>query len=408
MSTRRLLAAFLLLAPAAGCADRDTPTPTEPTAAAMSAATPEQAEAARLERHASRLAKALGDPAFRRYLQARLDASRVAEHKLHLQRLLKEDNGRALAAIARAGREDATAVAADAEAGLAAELYFPVPGHRERWAGGPDVLVATALRDHEAPVAFDSDGRRRVLSTDAPPDVPVLALVPAEADFDRLSGAAEAICTVDCGGTGGGGTPVPALRLTRAWFNGDYEGWLKGNPEFELHIMGPTSVADTINLLSYQCVGEHAPSGYTWDMNSTNWTGSAQVFSIAQMDAFQQKYPGKAYLVFALEDDDGACQIRTDEDRAAAMLRALSQAYKDYKAIKDIKIVTPDGVVRILKAAQSGSDLLNAIYNFIKTNDDIIGFAVADSVAGRSSSIGHWVVLDKNLNANGWLNLVVK
>ncbi|HET9294467.1 MAG TPA: hypothetical protein VFO06_09250 [Gemmatimonadales bacterium] len=407
MSTRRLLAAFLLLAPAAGCADRNTPTPTEPTAAAASASTPEQAETARLERQARRLARALGDPAFRRDLQSRLDASRVAEHKLHFQRLLKEDNGRVLAAIARAAGEDEAAVTGDASSGLASELYFPVPGHRERWAGGPNVLVATALRDHEAPVAFDTEGRRRVLSAATPPDLPVLALVPAETDFERLEGATEAICTVDCGG-GGGGTPTPALRLTRAWFNGDYEGWLKGNPEFELHIMGPTSAADTINLLSYQCVGEHAPSGYTWDMNSSNWSGSAQVFTVAQMDAFQQQYPGKAYLVFALEDDDGACAIRTDEDRAATMLSALSQAFKDFKAIKDTKVVTPDGVVRVIKAAQSGSDLLNAIYNFIKSNDDIIGFAVADSVAGRSSSIGHWVVLDKNLNANGWLNLEVK
>lgn len=408
MSTRRLLAAFLLLAPAAGCADRDTPTPTEPTTNARAAATPEQAEGARLERQAQRLAKALGEPAFRRYLQARLDASRVAEHKLHFQRFLKEEAGRAVAAMARAAREEAADVAADAEGGLTAEIYFPVPGDRERWAGSPNVLVATALRDHEAPVAFDTDGRRRVLSADTPPNVPVLALVPAEAAFDGPDVPGETICIADCGGTGGGGTGLPALRLTRAWFNGDYEGWLKGNPEFELHVMGPTSQADTTNLLSYQCVGEHAPSGFTWDMNSTSWSGSAQVFSIAQMDAFQQTYPGKAYLVFALEDDDGACQIRTDEDRAAAMLSALSQAYKDYKAIKDIKVVTPDGIVRILKAAQSGSDLLNAIYNFIKTNDDIIGFAVADSVAGRSSSIGHWVVLDKNLNANGWLNLEVK
>jgi hypothetical protein len=407
MSTRRLLAAFLLLAPAAGCADRSTPTPTEPTAAAPSASTPEQAETARLERQARRLARALGDPVFRRDLQGRLDASRVAEHKLHFQRLLKEDNGRILAAMSRATGEDESAVAADASSGLATELYFPVPGHRERWGGGPNVLVATALRDHEAPVAFDTEGRRRVLSAEAPPEVPVLGLVPAETDFDRLDGVTEVICFEDCGGTGGG-TPLPALRLTRAWFNGDYEGWLKGNPEFELHVMGPTSPSDTINLLSYQCVGEHAPSGYTWDMNSSNWSGSAQVFTVAQMDAFQQTYPGKAYLVFALEDDDGACQIRTDEDRAATMLRALSQAYKDYKAIKDIKVMTPDGIVRTLKAAQSGSDLLNAVYNFIKTNDDIIGFAVADSVAGRMSSIGHWVVLDKNLNANGWLNLEVK
>ena len=36
----------------------------------------------------------------------------------------------------------------------------------------------------EAPVAFSPQGERLVLDRDTPPDIPVLALVPAETDFD--------------------------------------------------------------------------------------------------------------------------------------------------------------------------------------------------------------------------------
>ena len=64
------------------------------------------------------------------------------------------------------------------------EMYFPVAAHRAAWTGDENVLVATAERDGDAPVAFDLAGRRIVLSPDSPPSTPVLAVEPAELDFD--------------------------------------------------------------------------------------------------------------------------------------------------------------------------------------------------------------------------------
>ena len=66
---------------------------------------------------------------------------------------------------------------------LPLELYMPVPAHRAAWKGDDRILVATAHADHEAPVAYDVRGRRQILSADAPPGTPVLALVPVETDF---------------------------------------------------------------------------------------------------------------------------------------------------------------------------------------------------------------------------------
>ena len=63
-------------------------------------------------------------------------------------------------------------------------MYFPVPAHRAAWTGDENVLVATAERDGDAPVAYDLAGRRIVLSPDTPPSTPVLAVEPAELDFD--------------------------------------------------------------------------------------------------------------------------------------------------------------------------------------------------------------------------------
>src|SRR6185312_1218702 len=102
------------------------------------------------------------------------------EHKLHFQRWLQASDRRALKALAKASRESETAVDVDAQFAPALEMYLPVPAHRAAWTGGEDVLVATARADHEAPVAFDIRGRRRLLSADAPPATPVIAVVPVE------------------------------------------------------------------------------------------------------------------------------------------------------------------------------------------------------------------------------------
>ena len=109
------------------------------------------------------------------------------------------------AAMAKADGEAESAVMSDAAAGLTAELYFPVPGHLERWDGGTNLLVATAIGDRDVPVAYDTRGRRVLLDPARPPDIPVLALVPLETDFDAPSGPQGAICDLlTCGGDGSG------------------------------------------------------------------------------------------------------------------------------------------------------------------------------------------------------------
>lgn len=183
---------------------------------------------------------------------------------------------------------------------------------------------------------------------------------------------------------------------------------MKGNPEFELHVLGPAAPGDTTTMVSYQCVGEHAPTGYYWDMNSTNWSGDAKVFSQAQMDALELAHPGKSYMILALEDDDTACEIKTGQDRFGDAIAALKAAYNAYIGVKDVKVITINGITRIIVAARSGANLITALANVIKTNDDIIGLAMRDSVIGRTSPIGQWAVMEGATKINGWLNLEMK
>ena len=414
----RLLPPAVLMLAVAACADRDAPTATSSSAPPPTAASAGPAIAAglspsarsdevHLEALARRAARALRDPAFRSYVKAELDRSTFAEHKIQFQQFLRQNGRQALRALATASGESEGAVAADTAA-VALEMYFPVPAHRAAWNGGADLLVATAIEDHEAPIAFDLDGRRQLLDPARPPAAPVLAIVPVETDFSAPPGPARMQCVnpEDClpsgGGSGGGITPsvgeTPGLYLTYAQYSESFEGWLKGSPEFEIHIMGPAQPGDTTNLASFQCVGEHAAGSYAWDMNELTWSGSQLLFSSAQMDAFSAAYPGRAFVVFALEDDDTACGIRTDSDRGNALLKAIGQAYADYKAAKDEKVLTFKGLQRILRAARSGSSFLSSLYSFLKSNDDIVGIAVADSVRGRYSPLTNWTVLDKSLN----------
>ena len=221
---------------------------------------------------------------------------------------------------------------ADASRSGTLEMYFPVPGHRAAWTGDENVLVATAERDGEAPVAYDLAGRRIVLSPDTPPSTPVLAVEPAELDFDAPPSVAKAMCTEEtCGGGGGGYVvpPTPGLYMTRAEFVESFESWLKGDPEYEIHIMGPAAKGDNTNLVSFQCIGEHATGEYSWDTNQKTWTGNQLLFSKAQIDAMDVAHKGVPFTIMAYEDDDGACQIRTDADRASKLFTATGSVAKE-------------------------------------------------------------------------------
>ena len=415
--SRRIVPLATLLMVTLACSERATP-PTDPVPRPAFPNQPDSppdtpAGQAAMEALAREVALALGSPEFRARVRQQLDASPFREHKIHVRETLLGQPA-ALQQALGAGPVGPSSLTTLAEEAIPAELYFPVESHRHAWAGDDQVLVATAMDDFDPPVAFDTEGRRYVLDAFTPPATPVLALVPRETPILRRASAK--CMTEECvqpsgggGGGGGGGSGGPSLNagvltLSHAEFADDFEGWLKGKPEFEIHILGPVSQSDTTTLTSYQCVGEHAPAPYTWDMNDLSWDGTAKVFTYEQMDAFESAYPDRAFVITALEDDTDACVITSDGNRFKAMLETLGSAYDQYTAAKDKKIGFADAD-RILTAARTGADLLAAIGNFITTRDDPIGIAVADSVAGRFNPRANWVVLDDNNNVAGWLRL---
>ena len=411
MRSTRPWPALVICAGLAACSDQQAPTlPTLDPAAPAAVVEPGRERSQQLERLARRFARALGDPAFRAEVKQALDASPYPEGKVYFQRALARDGDRGYQVLARASGEALADVTRDANGVGTLELYLPVPAHRAAWSGDEQVLVATAERDGEAPVAFDIGGRRQVLDARTPPAVPVLAVVPAELDFDapRLKSAT---CNGEtCGGGTGGyvAPPTPGLYLTRADFVETFESWLKGSPEYEIHVMGPSSPSDTKVIASYQCIGEHAGGAYAWDMNSKSWTGSQLLFSNAQMDAFAATYGGKPFSIMAYEDDDGACRIRTDADRAQKLFAAVGPAVAQWTAAIGKKDDLLANAPRILKAAQAAYSVLSALYSFLTSADDIIGVAVEDAATGRYRAGTNWTVLNDKVTSNGWLMLETK
>ena len=409
MSRASHFAILALLAGAGACSDRDLPAPTAPpdarvigvagASASHSAGPWNQAASRAAQEHlARRVALALADPAFRAAVKAEFDRSPVIEHKLQFQRWLQSSESHALKALAKAARESEAAVDADARSAPALEMYMPVPAHRAAWRGGEDILVATAREDHETPVAFDIRGKRRLLSAARPPATPVIAVVPVETNFDAPR-VAQFI--------GGGDTPVPppppGLYLTASHFVQDFEGWLKGSPEYEIHVLGQSGASDS--LTSYQCAGEHAGGPYAFDQNSLDWTGNVLVFSQTQLNAYKAAHPNQNLRLLALEDDDGACQIRLDGNRFKAFQSVLQANYPNLTGGKDSTI---NALSRTYKRANALQRILKAAYSWITSQDDLIGNAIEDTVVGEYHAGYNWVVRGENNVTNGWLKFQMR
>lgn len=417
MSHRYPLAALALMAVLAGCADRtdDGPAapndgPGNPAAVAASGTTAALAPAgAARERLARRFALALADPEFREYVHQSLNRSPVREHKLHLQRFLSGPDRRAVAALARASGESERAVVADERTAVPLEFYLPVPTHRAIWQGGEAVLVATAQADHETPVAFDTRGRRQVLSAQRPPATPVIAVVPVETDFD---GPRVGLMLPEDGGGGGGGgggtgtggtTATPGLYMTASHFTQDFEGWLKGSPEYEIHILGQFGASDS--LTSYQCAGEHAGGAYAFDQNNLDWTGNVLLFSSTQLANYRSSHPNQNVRILVIEDDDGACQIKLDGDRFKTFQTTLQTLYPNLTGGKDSVTST---LAKVFKRANALQKILRAAYSWITSQDDLIGNAIEDAVVGEYHAGFNWVVRGDNNVTNGWVKLQMR
>ncbi len=399
--TRTLLTLGLALAATAACSDRREvatapAVPPEPPAAAPPVA------ARRPDQLAYLFAKALRSPAFRAYVKAQLDASPFPEHKIQLQGFLPAHGRRGLRYLAQENGTSEADVEREVAAAIPLEVYLPVPAQRAAWTGDEHVLVATALGDREAPVAFDPTGRRTVLSPTAPPATPVIALVPVETDF--TTPPARAQCLENCGGgTGGGGGSNPAgLYMTKTHFDDDYEGWLKGNPEFEVHVLGQAGSTDSLS--DYQCAGEHAGGPYTFDQNGNDWSGSVLLFSQTQINNYKAAHPGHSMRVLALEDDDTACKIITNKDDLNRMLQIVDSIYSKRTGGRDT--TTSSG--KYYKSAKVLRNLWTLLASFIKTNDDLIGTAVEDDVIGAFYPGFNWIVKGKSNITHGWLNLEMR
>jgi len=389
----------------------DVSTPLDPAAGAGPAGVapglvqserPEQAD--RHERLARRLARALHDDQFRGTVYRELQASTEREGKIHLQRFLAPGSV-AQQRLAELNEEAPQGVAADLEASPAIEIYLPVPAHRESWQGGSEILVATAESDREAPIAFDVDGRRRTLDPLRPPAQPVIALGRAETDFaPRL---AASTCITGCGEDpgSGGGTPVlssPGLYMTYASFSQTFEGWLKGSPEFEVHILGQEGSSTAMK--SYQCAGAQAGGPYLYDQNDKQWSGSVLLFSQTQLDAFKAAHPTHSIRVFLLEDDDGACAIKLDSTRVATLFKQLQTAYGSLTGGKDEKLFS----IKTFVKAASLLNLFKSGWSAITTQDDLVGNAIEDVVAREFFPGANWIVKGEDTITNGAVRLEMR
>src|ERR1051325_5329685 len=168
MSTLRIpLALGVASLAIAACRDR-APTGSAPPADAppSPAAPATPAASQRPDRLAQLFARALASPAFRAYVKAQLDASPFPEHKIELQRFLPSATRRALRYLAEGSNTSPDDVRAELDRAIPLEVYLPVPAQRAAWSGDANVLVATALKDHDTPVAFDPTGRRYLLRSE--------------------------------------------------------------------------------------------------------------------------------------------------------------------------------------------------------------------------------------------------
>jgi hypothetical protein len=182
----------------------------------------------------------------------------------------------------------------------------------------------------------------------------------------------------------------------------DFEGWLKGSPEFELHILGQKGQTDS--LTDYQCAGEKQPAPYYFDQNDLDWSGSVMLFSQSQLDAYNAAHPGQNVRVFVVEDDDTACEIKANRDIVGNLLKAVDAAYKAATAGNE----SSNTLVKLFKQANAFQKLLAAVASFFNTNDELVGNAVEDAVVGTTYPGYNWIVKGENTITNGWIRLEMK
>jgi hypothetical protein len=193
-----------------------------------------------------------------------------------------------------------------------------------------------------------------------------------------------------------------------------YEGFLMGDPEFEVHALARKSVTDS-QLSDWQCAGEHAAAAagqpgvqsqdYVYDQNDAAWTGQVLLLGKDQVNAAQAYDSSVIYTVW--EDDNTACKIVRAGSDVDAQINDASLALSD--AATAIAAYLADNRTAFLVAyrlVRDVKDLFGALQN-----DDFVGFIVDASKAGVSyTDATHAIVRSVNgrLEIEGRVKLVAE
>ena len=177
---------------------------------------------------------------------------------------------------------------------------------------------------------------------------------------------------------------------------------MKGSPEFETHILAPGAAGSA--LVTKQCAGEHAGGPYVYDQNDMTWSGTVLLYSQTQLDQFKVLYPSQGLRIVVIEDDDTACVIKTNGTRLTDMLKRVDELYRQWTGGVDNQ--TPWG--KYFSRATSVYNVVTSIGNFLTTNDDIVGTAIEDVVAGISWPGTNWIVKGENNVTNGGIRLEMR
>lgn len=420
------------------CTDTVAPTAPTPVRSSLSAAAPGlEAERANLTELTRALATALGDPEVRQLVKGDMRGSRATfEHKLHFATYLHGPSGGRLAAkLATVMGKRPDDVLAMLGSVRPLEFYMPVRAHRAAWTGGDDLIIASQLVEGQDPVGFRTDGSPVTLSRAAAPTTPVLAIVPAETDFSRplasewqqgedQGGAAIGTLRLSRGqaaashslrpdlapqGALGGSvdpgdvrttntcddrmdycepdptSPPPAVYPAGVYL--DYsslsdlgEDWIRGHPEIELFVIGPTfdpsSQGEKISCAGWNGAGVKNFHQDTPQWRAAWWQVEGQIMSIDDVQRYQQIY-NAPYSIQLWEDDDQACEIissgRSQLEQLYDNLRAAQRATTLFVQI----FFTPiDQQPDLRVAAGRGNALRAAIAGIFQSDDDFLGNAV--------------------------------
>lgn len=458
---------FLGVATLAGC-DKDGLTPLEPVVAAPEQAHNASAEHTAVDEVTRAIALALQDKGLRQRVLNDLRNSRVShERKLLFSDYVRGQSGGILLAKMRShtghSAEDLLRIV---ETLRELEFYMPVEAHRATWTGGPELIVAWQLLEREDPVGYRLDGSAVALSNAAAPATPVLALVTREADFSKEVSADWAVVDDQGGraigtllapggrrhvrnadGSGrimvgapsslpsgwsasvqqgdcddptvrvcpGGGEPVtpvtyPAgVYLHYANINDLGESWVRGDPEIEIKVIGPTYHA-TSNGEQISCSGQGASGAKHFDMNNHTWSKSrwsvqGQILAKAQVDSFYTIY-NAPYSLQLWEDDDRPCEVVFSGRSQIEQLYDNLMAAQRFTTLT-MRLLSPpsDPLAPIRLDPGLGYAIRVAFTSMFQSDDDFLGNAEFNPATRRTDSYGD-TYMDANLvllngNSNG-------